>query len=411
MSIRLAILLLSFTSPAWAQPGPVPTGVPACDAFVTAYQQCVASPGVPAGARAAIQNGIVDLSKNFRDLAGSNDYARRTIATQCAQAHEATRTSMMAAFQCTFPPPDPALAQIGPTIPLDPPKPAPVRPAPTLTPEQQVTAKANAYVGVQNGIVSSHPMAKDLAEYQRNNERVLRLGTKLGDNAFYQFGIGNFDTTIDRLEAALAMPGTIPTIDQAATALLDAIRTLNPTIKTLNRYQETRAFRDDAYALAQSQHPVFVARMKAANTASDRFAEALSNREIALDQVRLAALPADSLARQLLATSLDLRKTLRRLDELDGSRNVTPFATALADVVTDSQALAISLDALRPKPDAYCTAYARRLDSMIGYGRDIARDIRAGSSPAQAAERFVTYYNDSLRDLANCQERDPRGRQ
>ncbi len=54
--------------------------------------------------------------------------------------------------------------------------------------------------------------------------------------------------------------------------------------------------------------------------------------------------------------------------------------------------------------------YADTVASVIGHGRDVARDIRAKGDPSQPAQLFNDTYNRSVRDLESCQRSETRVR-
>ena len=187
--LTAACLAAVLATPAAAVTPLTPVGVESCDAFLDAYAQCAASPGVPEPARPGIRQGINSMRESFRDSVARNPAARPTVAYQCAQAHEAVRKSLVDAFKCDFPAlpaASQALLQAAPPVAA---AQAPARAAPPQSPEAQAVAKVNAYTEAQNHLVRSHPLERQLAEYRRDNERVLKLGTKLGANAWYHFGI------------------------------------------------------------------------------------------------------------------------------------------------------------------------------------------------------------------------------
>ena len=399
-------------APAAAITPVTPVSVESCDAFLAAYAQCAASPSVPEAARAGIRQGINTMRESFRDSVTRNEAARPTVAYQCAQAHEAVRKSLVDAFKCDFP----AVPQASQVLLQAPPLAASTARAPARTappspsPEAQMVAKSNAYTEVQNHLVRSHPLEQQLADYRRDNERVLKLGTKLGANAWYHFGIVDFDGVIDELERAVALPGTVPELDTEATRLLAALRELNPTLKALTRYQTTREFKEDDYKFAREQHAILVPRVEAAAKAMDAYGTALFEREIARDERRLATLPKDAPARRLLSTSLTLRRAVRRFEALGPKADVAPFLAALGDVSNANKQLGATFDGMSPKANSWCTGYSDTVASVIGHGRDVARDIRAKGDPSQPAQRFNETYNRSVRDFESCQKNESRAR-
>lgn len=405
----LALLSGISATPVVAVTPVTPVGVESCDAFLEAYAQCAASPGVPEAARPGIRQGINTMRESFRDSVLRNEAARPTVAYQCAQAHEAVRKSLVDAFKCDFPAAPAASQALLQSPPPPPGSPrATARPAPT--PEAQALAKANAYTEAQNHLVRSHPLEQQLADYRRDNERVLKLGTKFGANAWYHFGIVDFDGVIDELEKAVALPGVVPEVDAQASRLLAALREVNPILKALTRYQTTREFKEDGFKFAREQHAILVPRVDAAAKAMDAYGTALFEREIARDELRLAALPEDAPARRLLSTSLTLRRAVRRFEALGPKADVAPFLAALGEVSNANRHLGTVLDGMSPKANSSCTGYTDTVASVIGHGRDVARDIRAKSDPSQPAQRFNETYNRSVRDLESCHKNESRVR-
>lgn len=380
--LAAAALLLGSAWPARASDAP--TGMPACDAYLAAYERCLRSPGVPESVRPDLLGNIADLRKTWQGMAARDARARQGIEAQCLQTHQTVRPQLVSAFKCDFPAPAGTPAQNAAAA------------------EQDTILKANAYTGVQNTIVRFHPFARQLADYKRDNERVLRLGTKLGANAWYAFGIGDLDNVLPELEKAVAMPGAVPGVDEPAAALLAALRELNPTIKALDRYQTTRAFQDDKFAFAREQHPVLVSRMEGAVRTAEAFDTALFDRELARDEKRLASLTGDSPARALLVTSLAARRTVRQFEALAPKADTAAFQASLAALSSASRSLGGVLDAMTPPAHYGCTGYLRSIDELIGYGRDVARDIARGGNPTNPAEQFVTSYNRSVENLSTC---------
>ena len=395
-------------APAWAQ-DTAPVGVEACDKFIAAYQQCAATPGLLPAVKTSIEGAIPDLRNNFRTSAGRGAQARAGVAAQCLQIHDSLRQSLVQNFKCDFPASangdSPAQAAAAAPAAL----PRRAEPA-RVDPEAAAIAKVNAYTEVQNRIVTFYPFAKRLADYQSNNERVLRLGTKLGADAWYSFSIGDFDSLAGELEKAIALPGAVPEVDGLAAKLLAALREVNPTVKALSRYQSTREFREDGFKFAREQHPVLVAGMKAAAGAADGFENALFDRGLARDERRMAALPEGSLPRQVLQASLSTRRAVKRYEALQPRGDTAPFLAALAEVSAANRELSLALDKLSPKASTYCTGYSRTLDAVLGHGRDLARDIRAGSNPRQPSERFGEYFNRSVEDYGRCLKDEERAR-
>ena len=257
-AVRAAAILVILTSTAASPAAAVtPLGIESCDVFLAAYAQCAASPGVPETVRPGLQQGIGTMRESFRASVVANEAARRTVAYQCAQAHNIVRKRLIEAFRCDFPdapPASQALLQTPPSYKSVQPSERSARVTSSPNPEAQEVTKANAYTEAQNHLVRSHPLERQLAEYRRDNERVLKFGTKLRANAWYHFSIVNFDGVIDELDKAVALPGAIPEVDEPAAKLLAALREVNPTLKALARYQTTREFKEDGYRFAREQH-------------------------------------------------------------------------------------------------------------------------------------------------------------
>ena len=390
------VLILACAAPGAAMAAD-PTGLPSCNAFLQAYRQCAASPGIPEAARPGILQSIESMGSSFRDAAAGSERARRTIAAQCVQTHAAVRQSLVRSFNCDFP--APAEASAGANAGAG----SPAAAAPD--PEQQETVKANAWVKAQNDLVQWNHMERDLASYLSGNERMLKPGAKPSPDNWYEFSIGNFDTVIARLRDAAALPGTVPGVDKAGAALLAALEDVNPVIKRLSRYQTTREFKEDNYKLAREQHPILVSGMKAAIQAADTFSSALFDRGMERDERRVGTLPKGSLEQRLLATSLSARRAVRQHDRLRPRADTAPMLAALAELSDNNKALLATLDAAAPKPDSSCTSYASYVDSMIGSGRDLARDIRGGSNPSSTSESFIRAFNRSVDYLTRCERR------
>ena len=383
------------------------TGVAACDAFIAAYRRCVASGSIPSNVRPALNDGIASLIANFKEAA-SNEYGRRGIAGTCLTVHQSTRRSLTETFKCDFPDADTTLAQVPPTAPITPPAERRARTAAPSSAEEQLAAKEQAYIAVHNDLVSSQPMSKIVADFKRSNERVLQLGDKMGANGWFSFGVNDFDRPIEMLEAAIALPGALPGIDQTAADLLGKLKAVNPVVKALDQYQTTREFKEDGYKFAQQQAPIFIARMTEADAAEDRFSDALDERDMARDSAKIARLPDGSPPRLLLVTTMDARRAVKHLQALAPNDKGATLAEKMAALSADNRALAAALNGLSPKPNSYCISYSKTIDTLIGAGRDIARDLKGGSEWQRSSERFITSYNNSIEEAAKCQRNEAR---
>lgn len=399
----LLAALLTFALPhgaalAQATSGAAPTGIESCDAFLRAYAQCAATPGLPGNVRDSIAGAIPTLRSSFRGAPGSRAY--RDTGAECLQLHGALRQSLIENYKCDFPAPAAAAGSSS----------AGAAPAaqPAPGPDQQEVAKANAWTEAQNDLAEWHHMERDLASYLQGAERMPRPGAKPNANNWYSFNVSGFGSVIEKLRAAAALPGTIREVDEAGAALLAALEAVDPIITRLSRYQATREFKEDNYKLAREQHPILVARMKAAIKAADLFGTVLFDRGMARDEQRVASLPKASLAQRLLATSLSARRAVRQHDLLQPRGDTAPMLAAVAELSNNNKALLATLDAAKPKPDSYCTSYSEEIDIMVGSGRDLARDIRGGGNPSDTSEKFVRAYNKSVDKMASCQEREAR---
>ena len=74
-------------------------GVEECDAYITAYENCVSSK-VPEAQRAQYQNSLSQLRSSWKKLA-ENPATKGTLASACKTAHENAKVSMKS-FNCTF---------------------------------------------------------------------------------------------------------------------------------------------------------------------------------------------------------------------------------------------------------------------------------------------------------------------
>ena len=404
--VAIVVAKLSLCGPALAEES-ASIGIGTCDNFLTAYAQCVQSPGVPSDAKAAIQQGIDNLRATFRSAAAQGPSARSSIGQQCTSSHELVRARMIEAFKCDFPP-----ASAMPVVadaPASEPAPAPVTKA-AVDPAVESARKVNAYTKVHNDIVETHPMGKQLAEHIRNNERVLKLGTKLGANAWYLFEIDDFDRQIADLKEAMALPGPVPEIDPAASALVSAMETVNPVIQTLYRYQKTRDFKQDGFKLAMAQEKPLEDGMRSVMAASDGFSKALFERRMKIDERRVDAMAAGSLAQTLLSTSLKTRLLLRQYDSLGKPADVPAFVAAIDAVRTSNRTLMEVTGAMSPKANSYCAEYSEALDSLIGHGRDLADAVKAKQSAGDASAAFARDYNSSIDYYAKCLRDEARAR-
>ena len=384
-----------------------PVGLGACDNFLAAYSQCAASSAVPAAARGAIQQGIDGMRTSFREAAARSAQARESIRQQCVSSHEAVRARMIEAFKCEFPAAS-AMPVAADTV-VEAPAPA-ARAVVADEPAVAVAKKVNAYTRVQNDIVDGHPMGKELAEHIRNNERVLKLGTKLGANAWYLFGIGDYDRQIEDLKAAMAMPGSVPEVDPKAAALMAALEGVNPVIKELYRYQKTRDFKEDGFKLAMAREKPLEDGMRGAMAASDAFSTALFERRMGIDEKRLAGMEAGSLPHGLLATSLKTRVLLRRYDAMEKPADVPAFTAALDEVRVSNKALAGTVAGLSPKAESACADYSEALDALIGHGRDLADRVKAKRDPSDESAAFARDYNKSVDYYGRCLKGEARAR-
>ena len=378
------------------------TGVPECDAMLKAYSSCAASPGLPQGVAPGLTQAIEGMRTNFRTTAAGSAAAHRTIGAQCLQMHGIMSKQLTESLKCDFPGPATTTAAAAAASPGTP------APAPTQDmSERQAITKVNAYTEVQNSL-ASRSLASQLADHRRINERVLKLGTKLGANAYYQFSINDFDRIIERLEKAMSLPGAIPEVDPAAEHLLAALQAVNPTVKTLERYQKTREFKVDEYKLAREQEPILVSGMSAAADAASDFSTALFNRSLARDEARLATLTPATLPHQLLTTSLATRRLMQRYKALGTPDSVQPFQDAITPVIAANKDLADTIATLKDKVDSDCTSYSEDIDSMIGRARDLAGDLLSRSNPKQSSEGFIRYYNNAVDHMTSCRRDEAR---
>jgi hypothetical protein len=74
-------------------------GVAECDAFITAYENCI-STKVPEAARAQLRQAVTTWRTQWKKLA-DNPQTRATLAAACKTQLEATRTQMKP-YGCTF---------------------------------------------------------------------------------------------------------------------------------------------------------------------------------------------------------------------------------------------------------------------------------------------------------------------
>ena len=398
MTRRLLAAVLACTLPgvalAQTSSDDTPTGIAACDAFLKAYAQCAATPGLPGNVRDGIPGPYPPSAAVSATPQGAAMQAPNACNCTAPCGRDWFKLTSATSLPRTAPPPQPD----------QPPATASAtRPAPD--PSQQEAAKANAWIKAQNRLAEWHHMERDLASYLQGTERMPKPGAKPNPNNWYDFGISGFGNVIEELRAAAALPGTIPEVDDAGANLLAALEAVDPIITRLSRYQTTREFKEDNYKLAREQHPILVARMKAAIKAADLFSTALFDRGMARDEQRVASLPKGSLQQRLMATSLSARRAVRQHDLLQSRADTKPLLAAITELSDNNGALLATLNATKPKPDSYCNSYSEYIDTMIGSGRDLARDIRSGSNPSDTSQAFIRAYNNSVDKMASCQER------
>ena len=75
-------------------------GVPECDAFLTAYENCVTTK-VPEQARAQFQAGMKTWRTEWKRLA-DNPQTKAGLVEACKRQHEAQRNALNKAYGCTL---------------------------------------------------------------------------------------------------------------------------------------------------------------------------------------------------------------------------------------------------------------------------------------------------------------------
>ena len=75
-------------------------GVPECDSFLTAYENCVKTK-VPEAGRAQFQTGMNTWRTEWKRLA-ANPQTKAGLVEACKRQHEAARTQLNKAYGCTL---------------------------------------------------------------------------------------------------------------------------------------------------------------------------------------------------------------------------------------------------------------------------------------------------------------------
>jgi hypothetical protein len=75
-------------------------GVPECDAFLTAYENCVTSK-VPAAQRATFETGMKTWRTEWKRLA-DNPQTKASLVEACKRQHEIQRTTLNKTYGCTL---------------------------------------------------------------------------------------------------------------------------------------------------------------------------------------------------------------------------------------------------------------------------------------------------------------------
>lgn len=91
-------LVLGCAAPAMAQ-SPAPVGVPECDNFLQAYDQCL-NTNVPAANRAQLAGTVNQMRDAWRQAA-QNPQSRAALGPQCTQTRQ-QMAQAMAAYNCRF---------------------------------------------------------------------------------------------------------------------------------------------------------------------------------------------------------------------------------------------------------------------------------------------------------------------
>lgn len=87
-------------TPAAAAPAPVAvTGIAECDAFLAAYEQCLADK-MPAEARAQMQAGFDQWKKSWAEMA-ANDATKASLPMVCQQSRDASKPALQA-YGCSL---------------------------------------------------------------------------------------------------------------------------------------------------------------------------------------------------------------------------------------------------------------------------------------------------------------------
>lgn len=92
------VLIAGLSVPAFAQSA-APIGVPECDQFLAAYDQCLNN-NVPAASRAQVAASVNQMRDAWRQAA-QNPQARAALGPQCTQMRQQMAQSM-AAYNCRF---------------------------------------------------------------------------------------------------------------------------------------------------------------------------------------------------------------------------------------------------------------------------------------------------------------------
>ncbi|MBR0653318.1 hypothetical protein GXW78_26935 [Roseomonas terrae] len=98
MAAVFGLLTAFAATPAFAQT-PAPVGVPECDSFLTAYDQCLNN-NVPQAQRAQVGASINQMRDAWRQAA-QNPQSRAALGPQCTQMRQQMAQSMQA-YNCRF---------------------------------------------------------------------------------------------------------------------------------------------------------------------------------------------------------------------------------------------------------------------------------------------------------------------
>jgi len=269
-------------------------------------------------------------------------------------------------------------------------------------PEKQQAEKLNAYVVAYNKLLQYHDFRETLRNYRQSNPDLRKADVPL---KHYDFTASDLDTQLRSLEQAMAVPQSLPELDEVAKVLKAALEAANPLIKDAAAYEKSKEYLSDKGAKARAMDAPLTAALNAAGRASNTFGGILSQQTLKRDEAGLASLKFGTVGFHKLKVSLEVRKLATAIKVALGDRQQVPGIQAPLMSLSEANN---ELGTLRHNPkaqpawDPVCAMYKTEVDGLIGFSRTLlsALDGRRHEDIDTAATAWFTARNKTI-DAAN----------